>query len=155
MGPLRVLMRKEWRQILRSRGALLSALLFPLFFLLLLPVGQMLAATLPATAGSFKSDLPAGVPLPPGLAAIGEDPKALIRGLILPLFITIGGLIVPSMTATYTLIGERENRTLDLLVALPVSIGQILLAKLLVIVGLAGAVTLTIFAMCCCCSCSC
>jgi ABC-2 type transport system permease protein len=58
---------------------------------------------------------------------------------------TIGGLIVPSVMATYTMIAERENRTLELLVALPVRVEQILLAKLLVIIGLAGAVTLTIF----------
>jgi ABC-2 type transport system permease protein len=141
------LVRKERRQLLRSRGALLSALLFPILFLLIMPLGQMYAATLPSAAASFNTDIPAGTPVPAGLAAVADDPKALLRGLILPLFITLGGLVVPSMTATYTLIAERENRTLDLLVALPVRIGDILLAKVLVIAGAASAVTLLLFAV--------
>jgi len=140
---VRVLFRKELRQILRSRSALLSALLFPFLFLLIIPGLQIIG--LSAAPDGLASDLPEGVPLPPGLAAVGDDPALLLRSLLLPLFMTIGGLIVPSVMATYTMIAERENRTLELLVALPVRVGQILLAKLLVIIGLAGAVTLSIF----------
>jgi ABC-2 type transport system permease protein len=142
---VQVLFRKELRQILRSRSALLSALLFPFLFLLIIPCLQMIG--LSAAPASFNSEIPEGIPLPPGLVAVGDDPRLLLRSLLLPLFMTIGGLIVPSVMATYTMIAERENRTLELLVALPVRVEQILLAKLLVIVGLAGAVTLTIFAV--------
>ena len=141
---VRILMRKEWRQLLRSRSALLTALLFPILFLLILPGTQMLAFTF-APSSLEMDQLPANVPLPPGLVDIGDDPKLLLRNLMLPLFMMIGGLIVPSVTANYTMIAERENRTIELLVGLPVRVGQILLAKLLVIVLLAGAVTLTIF----------
>ncbi len=57
----------------------------------------------------------------------------------------MAGLIVPSVSATYTLISERESRTLELLVALPVRISQILAAKLLAIVFLSSLVTLPLF----------
>ncbi|WP_026370298.1 ABC transporter permease subunit [Kallotenue papyrolyticum] len=143
---VRLLMRKEWRQLRRSRGALLSALFFPTLFLLIIPGGQMLALASGADA-AMRSNLPAGVPLPPGLAAMGNDPRALLRMLLLPLFMLLSGLIVPAMTATYTLIAERENRTLELLVALPVRVTQILLAKLLVILLLSGGITLPLFAI--------
>jgi len=138
-------MRKEWRQLLRSRGALLSALVFPLIFLLVLPVGQMFAL-LAAPPEPLSAEW-GNLPLPPGIAAIGDDPKALIRGLLLPLFVIIGGIAVPGMTAIYTLIAEREQRTIELLVALPVSVGQILAAKLLVLLMLAGGVLLLLFAI--------
>jgi ABC-type Na+ efflux pump permease subunit len=144
---VRLLMRKEWRHLLRSRGAMLTALLFPVLFLLIIPGAQVLAFTLDPTGGSSQVNIPPGMPLPAGLAEIGDDPQAMLRLLLLPLFMIIGGLVVPSMTANYTLIAERENRTLELLVALPVRVSQVLLAKLLVIIILAAGVTLTLFAI--------
>jgi ABC-2 type transport system permease protein len=143
---VRLLMRKEWRQLLRSRGALASALLFPLLFLLIIPGIQIVAINAAPAAGSGVN-LPPGTSVPPALAAIGDDPKALLRILLLPLFVTISGLTVPSMTATYIVIAERENRTLDLLVALPIRVHHILLAKFLVIVLLAGAVTFVLYSV--------
>lgn len=144
---VRILMRKEWRQLLRSRGALATALLLPLLMMLVLPTVQIFAIlNIPQSTQSL-SNLPPGTPLPPAMAAAGDDPRALLRLLILPLFVMIGGLLVPSTMATYTLIAEREGRTLELLVALPVRVGQILLAKLLVILLLAAGVTFTLFAV--------
>ncbi|HEX6292512.1 MAG TPA: ABC transporter permease subunit [Herpetosiphonaceae bacterium] len=141
---VRILMAKEWRHLLRSRGAMLTALLLPMLLLLIIPGLQMLAFTAGVPMSS-NTEFPPGAPLPPGLAEIGDDPKAMLRALLLPLFMALGGLMVPSITANYTMIAERENRTIELLVALPVRVGQILLAKLLVIVLLAGGVTLTLF----------
>lgn len=140
---VRVLMRKEWRQLLRSRSAVLTAVFFPLLFLLIIPGFQMVAFS--AMGGQAINDLPQGVPLPSNVAAISDDPRALLRVLMLPLFVMLTGLVVPSISAIYTLISERENRTIELLVALPVRVSQILLAKLLVIVLLAGTISLTLF----------
>jgi ABC-2 type transport system permease protein len=139
---VRILFRKEWRQLLRSRGAMLTALLLPVFLLVIAPSAQILGV-------SFEQpgmELPEGFPLPPALQRLRGDPMGLAR-LMLPLFFAIGGMIVPMVAASYTVISERETRTLELLVALPVSIGQILLAKLLAIGVLAGAVTLVLFSV--------
>lgn len=140
-----LLMRKEWRQLLRSRSALLTAILMPILMLLIIPGAQIVGLSLAPTTA--LSDVPRGVPLPPSLSAIGNDPRALLRGLMLPLFVTLGGLIVPGTMANYILLAERENRTIELLIALPVRVGQILLAKLLVIMLIASAVTVTLFAV--------
>jgi ABC-type transport system involved in multi-copper enzyme maturation permease subunit len=141
---VRILMAKEWRHLFRSRGAMLTALFLPVLFLLIIPGTQMLALSAGADLNN-NPPLPADAPLPPGLAALDDDPNTVMRVLLLPLFVTIGGLMVPSITAIYTMIAERENRTIELLVALPVRVGQILLAKLLVIVMLAGGITFTLF----------
>ena len=114
-------------QALSFFGAMLTSLLMPLLLLAIIPGGQMLAffVTPPQV-------IPPGAVLPPGLAGLREDPREVIR-LIVPLMVTLGGLLVPSLAATYTVVSEREARTLDLLVALPVRMAQVLAAKLLAI----------------------
>ncbi|MFL5357020.1 ABC transporter permease [Archangium sp.] len=141
---VRILFGKEWRQLLRSRGAMVTALLLPIILLVLVPGLQMLG--LKAGGARPPVNLPPGMVLPRGLRELAEDPVAMMRAMLVP-FIALGGLIVPSVTASYTLITERESRTLELLVALPVRVGQILLAKLLALLSLAAAVTLVLFSL--------
>jgi ABC-2 type transport system permease protein len=138
---VKALLGKELRQLLRSRAAVASALLLPLLLLVVVPVLQMLGIT-----RAPVSHLPPGVPLPPGLQGMAEDPKVMVRAL-LPLFIALGGLVVPSVTAVHALIAEREGRTLELLVALPVRVGHILLAKVLALLALAVPVTFCLYAV--------
>jgi ABC-2 type transport system permease protein len=140
---VRILFGKEWHQLVRSRGAMLTALLLPLLLIVVVPGLQMLGMS---AAGAPGVNIPPGIPLPPGLREVGQDPRGLVK-VFLPLFIVLGGLIVPSVTASYTLITERESRTLELLVALPVRVGQVLLAKLLALLALAGLVTLALFSI--------
>jgi len=140
---VRILFRKEWRQLVRSRGAMLTALLLPIILLVIVPGLQMLGMK----TGAVKPvNLPPGVQLPPGLREMVDNPLAMMRVMLVP-FIALGGLIVPSVTASYILITERESRTLELLVALPVRVGQILLAKLLALLVLASSVTLVLFSV--------
>jgi ABC-2 type transport system permease protein len=140
---VRILFGKEWRQLLHSRGAMLSALLLPLLLLVIIPGLQMLGLSAGTPPGV---NLPSGVPLPPGLQEWVNDPMAMMRAMLVP-FVALGGLIVPSVTASYILITERESRTLELLVALPVRVGQILLAKLLALLALASLVTVVLFSI--------
>ncbi len=138
---VRILFGKEWRQLLRSRGAMVTALLLPMLLLVVVPGLQMLGMK----AGLTKPvNLPPGLMLPRGFRDMAADPVAMMRAMLVP-FIALGGLIVPSVTASYILITERESRTLELLVALPVRVGQILLAKLLALLALASVVTLALF----------
>lgn len=140
---VRILFGKEWRQLLRSRGAMVTALLLPLLLLVIIPGLQLLGLSAGPTP---NLNLPPGVPLPRGLRALAADPQAMMRAMLVP-FIALGGLIVPSVTASYILISERESRTLELLVALPVRVGQILLAKLLALLALASLVTVVLFSL--------
>ncbi len=135
---VRILLRKELRQLLRNRGALLTAIFVPLLMILIMPMAQI------STMSSGKLHdlrLPEGMLLPPGLANLREDPRALLWFILTPLIAT-GCLMCPAVTATYTFIAEREARTLELLVALPVRVGHILQAKLLAILALAMPVCL-------------
>jgi ABC-2 type transport system permease protein len=142
---IRVLVGKEWRQLLRSRGALASAFLLPALVLLFVPLFELRA--LPAVAHTGPPPpMPPGTHLPPALLEVGDDPRALLR-LSMPLLAALGGLTVPAVTATYTLVAERESRTLELLAALPVRIAHVLIAKLLVIGAVAAPVTSAMLAL--------
>jgi len=137
---VRILLGKELRQLGRSRGALVSATLLPLLLLVVVPIPQLVTLrSLPLNI----PNLPGGGP--PGLQSLrGADAFVL---LLYPLFVTICGMIVPSLAASYTIVTERERRTLELLVALPVRLGQILVAKLLSILILGIVVTVPPFAV--------
>ncbi len=140
---LRALLAKELPQVRRRRGAMLSATLLPVMVMVAVPLGQALAARgTPGGAG-----LPSGAPVPPGLAGLTEDPAALFVQALLPLYLTLGGLIVPAISASYTIVAEREKRSLELLMALPVGLADILFAKLLAMLALALAVVLPLFAL--------
>lgn len=119
---VKVLFRKEWAQLVGSRGPFWTSLLLPLFFVLFIPLSLVLS--LRGAAAPTAAEL---AHLPPGLRT--NNPTMLI----LPLVMIIAGLVLPTMSATHTVISERESRTLELLVALPVRISQILQAKFLAV----------------------
>ncbi len=125
------LLRKELGQVRRSRGALISAGLLSLLMIVVVP-GLQLTAIL----ASGRQALPS-VTLP-GLARL-DEPRQLFVQLMLPAFVALAGVMVPSIAAVHTIVVERERRTIELLVALPVRVGDILLAKLLANLALAVA----------------
>ncbi len=131
---LRVLFGKEWKQAVRNRGAVLTAVLFPVLFLLVVPAAQAFAAS----QGIATSNISAAN-LPPGLS--NTSPQAMFTQLMFPMFLVIGGLVVPSVAASYTVVSEREKRTIDLLTALPISLGQIIAAKVGAISALGVIIT--------------
>ena len=120
----RVLLAKELRQALRSRGALVTGLLVPIGMLLLAP-SQLIYSAQHA-----------------GPVALYE-----ISHLELPLFTVICGLVVPSLAAVYIFVNERERRSLELLLASPVRVQEIFVAKLATAFLLSAGTTLPLFAI--------
>lgn len=120
---VRVLLGKELRQLARSRTALVTSVVVPILFLVLLPLLQTVL-----TPGGSETWTSPHTPLP-GLDVTG------MRGIYLyftfPLYYALCGVLAPGISGTYTIVAEREQRTVELLMALPVSVGQILLSKLL------------------------
>jgi ABC-type Na+ efflux pump permease subunit len=129
---LRILLRKEWRQLVASKQALAVGFLLPALMLGALPY---LVSSIP------RSDAPPDPSraLPPSMsfgmfAEIEDDPRRLAL-VVMSQMIVIVGLVLPTMFATHLLITERERRTLELLIALPVRIQDVLLAKMIAVLG--------------------
>lgn len=127
------LLRKELLQVRRSRGALLSGILLPLLLMVVMPGFQLSSLQSVRESGPLPGDL--------------SDPEQLFTQFLLPLLVAISGLVVPSVAATYTVVAEHERRTLELLVALPVRAGDVLLAKMLAMLILGVSVALPLFAI--------
>lgn len=123
---VRALLWKELRQIGRNRTAMLTASLVPFLILFVAPIQVTLSIRL---GGSRGLEQLRGAPLP-GISDI-SDPSQLLLQFIYPMLLVFGGLLLPSLTTTYAIVTERERRSLELLVSLPVSVSEILGAKLL------------------------
>lgn len=142
-GGVLPLLWKELHQIRRSRGAMLSAILLPALMLLIIPLAEF------ATFRSVGDEalLTSGNPANQAMANLFHEPMDLYRYLLLPLFVTLSSLLAPTVTASYTVVAERERRSLDLLMALPVSVGEVLAAKVLSVLVAAAVVVLPLFAI--------
>src|SRR5262252_7139916 len=136
---VRLLFRKEVRQFLRSRQAVLTGLLLPALLMVVAPGLQLVSANSSRARTSIT-------PVIPGLNGITE-----VRGIFLyftfPLFLVLAGLMTPSLVAVYTVISERERRSIELLVALPVSVTDIVTAKLAANLAVAAVTLAPLFAI--------
>lgn len=137
---LRALLAKELLQVRRSKGAMASATLLPILLMVVIPVSQALA-----TRGDVGATNVPTSGIPPQLIELAKHPSQFFVQVMLPLYMTLGGLIVPAISATYTVVAERERRSLELIMALPVRVRDILTAKLLAMLVLALVVVLPLF----------
>ena len=135
------LVGKELRQVRRSRGALASSTLLPILLMLVVPLGQLAAFS--AAAGDTLSA--ARNPANAVLLARFEGPLDMYTSLLLPLFVAMTGVVVPSVATAYAVVAERERRSLDLLMVLPVTVSEVLVAKVLSVFAVALGVVLPLF----------
>ncbi|MEP7003347.1 MAG: ABC transporter permease subunit [Chloroflexota bacterium] len=136
---VRALLWKELRQVGRNRTALFTAAFLPFILLCVAPIQLLFQSR--ALGGRA---LPANLPLP-GLEA--SDPNQLLLQFVYPVLLVMGGLLLPSLTTSYAIVAERERRSLELLVALPVTVAEILSAKLLMVLVVTGLVGLPYLAI--------
>ena len=122
---VRALLWKELRQVGRNRTALLTAAFLPFVLLFFAPI-QLLFQFRVLGARGLTPNLPL-----PGIDT--SDPQQLLLQLIYPILFVLGGLLLPSLTTSYAIVAERERRSLELLVSLPVTVTEILSAKLLMV----------------------
>jgi ABC-2 type transport system permease protein len=130
---------------MRSRSALATATLLPALLLLFAPLAQMAVLSNVDQKG-WVTVLPAGFRPPRGLVGLERDASVIVRFMMAAL-VSMGGLVVPAVAASYTMVSERESRTLELLAALPVRVRDVLAAKLAVIFGLSSTVTTLMLAL--------
>ena len=131
------LLWKETRQLGRNRTAMLTAAMLPFIILFLAPIQLLVAVHF---GGGPGVDQLQGSPLP-GFADV-TDPRQLLVQFFYPMLLVIGGLLLPSLTTTYAIVAERERRSLELLISLPVTVAEILTAKLLAVLAVTAMIGL-------------
>jgi ABC-2 type transport system permease protein len=136
-SSIRSLLWKETRQLGRNRTAMLTAAMLPFIILFLAPIQLVVAVHF--GAGPRLDEL-RGAPLP-GLSDVTDSNQLLVQ-FFYPMLLVIGGLLLPSLTTTYAIVAERERRSLELLISLPVTVAEILAAKLLAVLAVTAIIGL-------------
>ncbi len=122
-----IVLEKEWLELRLQRGLLLATLFLPpLTTIFAIGVFILVSAlpenVRPGSTGPLPSDL-AGLP-PRELAQTLVGRQFAVLFLLLPVF-------VPSVLASYAIVGEKRDRTLEPVLATPIRTWELLLGKAL------------------------
>lgn len=128
MNTILVILQKEWLELRKDR-ALMLGLLIPPIFMTVLPL--VIMAVLSTAPDEDTEDL--GIALAdPSLAGLSsvELGQAVLGKQFALLFLLLP-VIIPSIVAAQSIIGEKTKRTLEPLLATPLETWELLLAKCL------------------------
>ncbi len=131
-SAVRVVLGRDLSAIARSKALILPMLFLPIVLLVLLPASIAVAADgKSVTADRFLDFLPRRLADPVLAHPPDERLIILVLGyLVAPLFLIVP-LMISAVTASDTFAGEKERRTLETLLHLPVADRDLYLAKLL------------------------
>jgi ABC-2 type transport system permease protein len=131
---IRAIIGKEWEEIFRNRIVLFTVGFLPLL-LTALPLGILYAMGHAGDMGGMTTaDIPAGFAALCGGLTGAECGQYFLVSQFMLLFMMLP-LIIPATIASYSIVGEKTTRTLEPLLATPVSDLELLAGK-----GLAAAV---------------
>jgi ABC-2 type transport system permease protein len=131
MRNLSVLLQKEWLEYTRQRGLLFSSLAVPLL-LTVVAIGVMIGVRAAPTAGDNADVARQLMQVNPALAGMSlEDASQAVMGQTFSTMFLLIPLILPSIIASYCVVGEKLNRTLEPLLATPVETWELLAGKIL------------------------
>jgi ABC-2 type transport system permease protein len=131
MENIRVLLQKEWLDFKQQRMLLLGIVILPLFltFIPLVALFAMGAAPSARNTDEFTQQL---MKVNPALAGMSEQEAGqAIMGQAFSSMFLLMPMIIPSIIAAYSIVGEKTNHTLEPLLATPVKTWELLTAKML------------------------
>src|SRR6185503_9547594 len=129
MNNIAILLHKEWLEFKQQRLLLLGIVALPLL-LTLMPIGITFAAgqTPPKNGDALLAAAQAN-PALAGMSAI-ELGQAFAGQTFSSIFLLMP-LLLPSIIAAYSIVGEKTNRTLEPLLATPIKTWELLAGKIL------------------------
>jgi hypothetical protein len=133
-SSVRAVVERDLTAVRRSKAVFLPMLLVPFVLLVLLPLGIGVAAAGASSVNvtPFLDRLPADLAEPILRRPPSEQLVLLVNGYLLaPLFLIVP-LMVSAVLAADAFAGEKERRTLESLLHLPVSDRDLFVAKLMV-----------------------
>ncbi|OGO29236.1 MAG: hypothetical protein A2136_00095 [Chloroflexi bacterium RBG_16_54_11] len=127
MNKVKTIVRKEWAEVFKKRMVLFTVIFLPLF-LSVLPL-VILYSMGSSGANSSGTELPAQFQqfCKTSMTA-GECMQYYIVSEFLVMFMLIP-LFIPINIAAYSIVGEKTNRSLEPLLATPITTGELLAGK--------------------------
>jgi len=129
LEKIRVVMDKEFDEIMKNRMILMTLLFMPLVFAVIMPISLVAPAVYsPDHFGSGNGTFMGGAS---GSGVTSQDSLIVFfMNAVMPFFMLMPG-VLPTVIASYSIIGEKKNRTLEPLLAAPVTVYDILIGKAL------------------------
>ena len=128
MHKITIIARKEWAQVFRNRLVLFSVLLLPLI-MTAIPLGILLAMRGEGAIASVEAELPEQInAFCPGNLDTGECFQVYMVSQFMLMFMILP-LAIPATIAAYSVVGEKTARTLEPLLATPITTAELLLGK--------------------------
>jgi ABC-2 type transport system permease protein len=125
---VKVIIGKEWLELRRSRG-LLAGMLLPPLLLPLFTLGLIFATGI--VSDPDTADIPAAA-VDPTLANLSLEALAqVIFGRQFSVLFLLLPMIIPNVLASYSIVGEKNRRTLEPLLAAPITVSELLVGKVL------------------------
>ena len=116
---LRALMQKEWREMFKNKMVLLSVIIAPL---ILLSISVFLLVVFNTSYGDFFEEEEI-------LAQLQGDWAILLNNILM--FFMFMPLVIPLAIAVYSVVGEKEQQSLEPLLATPLTDLELFLGKAL------------------------
>ena len=131
-----IVLDKEWLELRLQPTLLLATLILP-------PLITAFAIAGFFAVGKISGPIPQGGPLPPEFASLAprEVAQAIVGRQFSTLFLLLP-IFIPSVLASYAIVGEKRERTLEPVLATPIRTWELLLVKILA--ALIPAVAITI-----------
>lgn len=128
MERIRTIIGKEWAEVFKNRMVLFTVLFMPIVFtaLPLIMLGTMSGSM--AAAGSEMTDMPVQFSRACGNMSANDCMQAYLLNQFMLLFMLMP-LIIPITIAAYSVVGEKTTRSLEPLLATPISTEELLAAK--------------------------
>ena len=129
MKHIRTLISKEWAEVFKNRIVVFTVGALPLL-MAALPLGILLSLRGTSFSGGDTTDLPPSMIKACGAISVGECFQVYMLNQLLPLFMMMP-LFIPIAIASYSIVGEKTTRSLEPLLATPITTEELLAGKAL------------------------
>lgn len=131
MHNIRILLEKEWLEFRQQRGLLLSIIAMPLL-LTLIPTVVLFAVRYGPPSSNNDELIRQMLERNPALQGMSQiDLTQVLLGQAFSSMFLLLPMMLPSIIAAYSIVGEKSNRTLEPLLATPISSSQLMAGKML------------------------
>ncbi len=136
MNKIKTIILKEWSEVFKNRFVLLTVLILPLV-MTIIPVASLASMSGAVGAELDAEVVPEGGSSDPFLAAYCEEGMTegdCLQVYLISLFTLMFMIIpvaLPVTIAAYSVVGEKTNRSLEPLLATPITTAELIVAKIL------------------------
>jgi ABC-2 type transport system permease protein len=131
MHKIGILLHKEWLEFKQQRSLILGIIALPLL-LTVIPLISLFALGAAPPSGNSDEFTRQLIKTNPLLAGMSEqEATQAILGQAFSTMFLLMPMILPSIIASYSIVGEKTNRTLEPLLATPIQTWELLTGKIL------------------------